>query len=137
MNYNPQQKRLVAHFFGAKGLFAFDLRKGKKQQSYYDFHYYPMCDYDVGDGVMDGYAMTAGTTQHLQYDVIPINLNKTPEDHDSQYRIFPGHKAVITKLKIDNEFVITGAKNGEVKVMGFNVFKKDIQKGPNCMIING
>lgn len=84
---------------------------------------------------MTGYAMQAGTTQHLQYDVVPINLSKSPKDHDSSYRIFPGHKAVITRLKMDNQYVITGAKNGELKVMDFGVFKRDLQKSPNCINI--
>lgn len=44
MRYQSERKRLVAHFNGAKGLFTFDLRKGR-QIDYYDFHYYPMQDF--------------------------------------------------------------------------------------------
>ena len=49
--------------------------------------------------------------------------------------LLPGHKAVITKIKMDNEMVITGAKNGELKIMNFNMFKTDIHKAPSCITI--
>ncbi len=41
MRYQSDKKRLIAHFNGAKGLFTFDMRKGR-QIDYYDFHYYPI-----------------------------------------------------------------------------------------------
>ena len=47
MRYQPERKRLVAHFFGAKGLMTFDMRKGKGCE-YYGYHYYPMTDFDMG-----------------------------------------------------------------------------------------
>ena len=47
MHYLSQKNMLVAHFSGAKGLFTFDLRRGK-QLDYYDFHYYPIVDFAMG-----------------------------------------------------------------------------------------
>lgn len=62
----------------------------------------------------------------MQYDVRPINLAMKAKDIDPDYKILPGHKAVITNIKTNGEEIITGAKNGELKVMNFNVFKSDI-----------
>lgn len=56
-------------------------------------------------------------------------------EHDPNYVIYPGHKAVITSIRIDGEYIVTAAKNGELKVMNYNAYKSDIQKGPNCFII--
>ena len=44
-------------------------------------------------------------------------------EHDPNYTLFPGHKSVITGIRIDGEYIVTAAKNGELKVMNFNVYK--------------
>ena len=56
--------------------------------------------------------------------------------HNADYKLMPGHKAVITQIKSYGEYVVTGAKNGEVKVMGFNVYHKDVNMGPKCITIH-
>ena len=53
----------------------------------------------------------------------PINLDLSAKSHDQDFMINPGHKAVITQVKTDEQYIVTGAKNGEVKVLNFNVFK--------------
>jgi hypothetical protein len=52
-------------------------------------------------------------------------------NHDPNHVLFPGHKAVITNIRVDGDYVVTGAKNGELKVMNFNVFKSEMQKAPS------
>ena len=61
MKYQPNCKRLIAHFQGARGLFTFDLRKGR-QIDYYDFHQYPMTDFDLGTDALANTAVTCGAT---------------------------------------------------------------------------
>jgi hypothetical protein len=67
--------------------------------------------------------------------VRPIDLSLSTQDHNSDYKIFPGHKAVIMNIRTDGEYVVTGAKNGELKVMNFNVYKTELNKGPSCITI--
>ena len=57
------------------------------------------------------------------------------ESHDKEYKINPGHKAVITTIKSDGEYVVTGSKKGELKVMNFNVYKSELAKGPSQITI--
>lgn len=47
MKYVVDKHMLISHFNGARGIFTFDLRKGR-QLDYYDLHYYPMTDFDIG-----------------------------------------------------------------------------------------
>lgn len=61
MKYQHYKHRLIANFFGGRGLFTFDLRRGK-MLDYYDFHYYPMTDFDVCNEQLTGFAISAGTT---------------------------------------------------------------------------
>ena len=61
MHYQPQQRRVVAHFGGGKGIHTFDLRK-MEQLDYYSLHYYQITDYDIGTEVLSDYALTAGAT---------------------------------------------------------------------------
>lgn len=42
---------------------------------------------------------------------------------------------MITKTRLDGENIVTGAKNGELKVMKFNLFKGDLNKAPSCISI--
>lgn len=77
----------------------FDVRKGNKPSNYYNFHYYPLCDFAEGNGVLNNFGVSCGTTQHMQYDVRPIDFSKSAKDHDPNYVIYPGHKAVITNIK--------------------------------------
>ena len=42
---------------------------------------------------------------------------------------------MITKLRMDNENIVTGDKRGELKVMKFNLFKGDLNKAPSCISI--
>ena len=41
---------------------------------YYKYHYYQVTDYDIGDRSMTDFAVSAGATEKLRYDVRPINL---------------------------------------------------------------
>ena len=65
----------------------------------------------------------------------PIDLSLSASQHNPDYKLLPGHKAVITAVKTDGEYVVTGAKNGELKVMSFNVYKSELNRGPNCITI--
>lgn len=47
MRYESSKNRVTSHFFGARGLFTFDIRRGKCLD-YYDYHYYPITDFDMG-----------------------------------------------------------------------------------------
>ena len=94
-----------------------------------------MSDYDVGTDMLSDYAITAAATEQYRYDVRPINLKKSMSEQNHDYAIFPGHKAMITKLRQDGDTIVTGAKNGELKVMKFNYFRGDLSKAPSCISI--
>ena len=126
---------MIAHFLGAKGISTFDLRAGVKELAYYDLHHYQITDFDAGKDTMSDYAISAGSTQKLRYDVRPINLTKSTRDQDASYEIYPGHQAMITKMRLDGENIVTAAKNGELKIMKFNLFKGDLNKAPSCISI--
>ena len=49
--------------------------------------------------------------------------------------MFPGHHVMITKIKMDNENIVTADKRGDLKVMKFNLFKGDLSKAPSCISI--
>ena len=82
MYYIPQRNQLIAGFSGAKGIHSFDLRADVKQLAYYNFHYYPITDFDIGGDALQDYAVTAGATQKLRYDVRPINFQKSKRDNN-------------------------------------------------------
>lgn len=103
--------------------------------NYYGFHYYPMTDFDMCTDQLYNYAVTCGTTYHMRYDVRPVNLNLPASQIDKNSEIYPGHHAAITTIRSDGEFVVTGAKNGEVRVMNFNVYKQQLNMGPSCITI--
>ena len=134
MHYQPLQKRLIAHFSGARGIQTFDLRKNALLE-YYDLHDYPISAWDTGSDTLVDYALTIGATEKYRYDVRPINLRKSAKEHNKEYCIFPGHKAMVTKMRVDGNCIVTGAKNGELKVMKFNLFRGDLSKAPSCINI--
>lgn len=74
-------------------------------------------------------------TYHKQYDIRPINLTRSKYEHNKDFQLFPGHKAVVQHIKVDGENVVTGSFKGEVKVMNFNMYRKDIQMNPSCISI--
>ena len=92
-----------------------------------------MSTYDAGTETLSDYAISVGSTEKFRYDVRPINLKKTKMDHNKEYCIFPGHKAMITQMRVDGNCIVTGAKNGELKVMKFNLFRGDLSKAPSCI----
>eukprot|EP00349_Pseudokeronopsis_sp_Brazil_P011078 CAMPEP_0202980094 /NCGR_PEP_ID=MMETSP1396-20130829/86087_1 /ASSEMBLY_ACC=CAM_ASM_000872 /TAXON_ID= /ORGANISM="Pseudokeronopsis sp., Strain Brazil" /LENGTH=55 /DNA_ID=CAMNT_0049719859 /DNA_START=926 /DNA_END=1089 /DNA_ORIENTATION=- len=51
-------------------------------------------------------------------------------DIDRDYRLLPGHKAVIMHMRVDEDKVVTADKKGALKVMEFGVFKSELAKGP-------
>ena len=69
-------------------------------------------------------AVSCGTTFHMRYDVHAVDLNLSAKEHQPDCEIYPGHKAAITTIRSDGEYLVTGAKNGEVKVLNFNVYKQ-------------
>ena len=71
----------------------------------------------------------------MRYDIRPINLKKSKKQNKSDYEIYPGHKSVVFKMKIDGDSIITGSKKGELKVMKFSLFKGDLSKAPSCISI--
>jgi hypothetical protein len=79
--------------------------------------------------------VSVGTTYHMRYDLRPVNLNLPAKSHDYEYQIYPGHQAAITQVGTDGEHVVTGAKNGEVRVLNFNVYKNQLNMGPSCFTI--
>ena len=81
------------------------------------------------------YAFSVAATEKYRYDVKPVNLNKTPEDQISDYVLYPGHKAMVTKIRQHEDLVVTGDKKGELKIMKFNLFKGDLRKAPSCITI--
>ena len=56
MRYVSAKNLLVTHFSGARGIITFDLRRGR-YLDYYDHHYYPMVDFDIGRDAFNGLAV--------------------------------------------------------------------------------
>ena len=68
--------------------------------------------------------MSCGTTFHMRYDVYAVDLNQPAiVKTEKETEIYPGHKAAITTIRTDGEYIVTGAKNGEIRVLNFNVYK--------------
>ena len=84
---------------------------------------------------LTNHAVTCGTTYHMRYDVRVVDLSKPVSEHDRDYDLYPGHKAAMTTIRSDGEYLVTGAKNGDLKVMNFNVYKQQLSKAPNCITI--
>lgn len=124
----------MAYYSGSHGLFTFDLRRGR-QLEYYWLHYYPMNDFSMCTEQLVNHAVSCGTTFHMRYDVRAVDLDLPAAQHDPQSEIYPGHKAAITTIRSDGEYIATGAKNGELKVLNFNVYKHQLNMGPNCITI--
>jgi len=120
---------------GANGLHTFDLRKAVTLREYYNFHYYQVTDFDVGNESMADYAVSVGATEKLRYDIKPINLKQPKSVSEAYSEIFPGHKSVVTNILLDGDCLVTGAKRGELKVLKFNLFKGDLSKAPSCISI--
>ena len=114
----------------------FDLRK-MCLLDYYDFHHFPMNDFDLGSGPTENIACSIGRTENYQYDVVPIDFSLSSAEHDKNYKVFPSHKTCPVTIKVDCERVITGSMGGEVKMMNFNVFRKDLSMSSTCTVIKG
>jgi hypothetical protein len=71
----------------------------------------------------------------MRYDLRPIDLNLPASLHDREAELYPGHKAAITQVRTDGEYVVTGSKSGEVRVLNFNVYKQQLNYGPQCITI--
>lgn len=84
---------------------------------------------------MADYAISVAVTKEYRYDVRPINLLKSRKDQNMDNVLYPGHKAVPTRLRQDGDLIVTGDKKGELKVMKFGLFKGDLNKGPSCIKI--
>lgn len=69
--------------------------------------------------------------------MIPIDLSKSSKDHDQEYKILPSHKTCPVSICVDGERVVTGSMGGEVKMMNFNVYKKELSMSAACTIIKG
>jgi hypothetical protein len=66
MRYQREKHRLVANFSGGKGVFTFDLRKGKCLD-YYDLHYYPISDFDLCNEQLTNHAVSLFPIKFLGY----------------------------------------------------------------------
>lgn len=106
-----------------------------QQLDYYDLHDYQMSDFDVGSEGLIDYAFSVAATEKYRYDVRPIDLRKSVVDQNRDYELYPGHKAMITRIRQHEDLIVTGDKKGDLKVMKFNFFKGDLRKAPPCITI--
>ena len=62
-------------------------------------HAYPATDFTAGTDTLSDYAISCSATKNYRYDLRPINLTLSLKQQKGDYELFPGHKAVITKLR--------------------------------------
>lgn len=96
IRYVEDYKTIVANFSGGNGIFTFDLRK-KKALDYYNYHYYPVSAFDIGQNYLKNIAISAGSTFKLQYDLRISDITKPYSEHDTSHYVVPGHKAIISR----------------------------------------
>lgn len=97
IRYQESFEFLVASFTSLNGIASFDIRGPKHIVDIYDYHYYPVTAFDTGRHFNEHIAISAGTTQILQYDLRVIDLTQ-PKDSNPQIDIGFGNQAVITRL---------------------------------------
>ena len=115
VRYVEPLHQVAANFSGGNGIFTFDLRMCQPLE-YYRAHYYPTSDIDTGDNFLSHIGVSTGPTQKLRYEVRFSDLSKSAEENSHAHALVPGHKAIITKVRLLNDKVVTGTKNGSLIV---------------------
>ena len=115
LRYLPLHNTICANFSGGNGIFTFDMRKCIPRD-YYNYHYYPSTDFDVGIPFMSHLVVSCGTTHQLQQELRVSDIRKSKKKQDVDHTIIPGHKANVVKVLMENDKIITGSKDGSVLV---------------------
>jgi hypothetical protein len=80
-------------------------------------------------------AVSVGATKKLQYDIRVTDITKPFSEHDAKHKIVPGHKAIVTRMLLKNDKIITGSKKGSLYVNYFGHFKDEKQVNAKCSTI--
>jgi len=124
MKVKQDPPMLLCGVSGLLGLVIFDLRT--RTLSYYEAnHDYPVVGIDCGRTVLKNVAVSAGTTTKYQYD---LSIHDLSDPQGSKRRFIPGHKATITAIRVGDEFIATGAKDGSVRALAFNKSKSLLRR---------
>ena len=72
----PDLRMLVAGFRQSNGVCTFDLRKLEPLE-YYNLHYYPMSQFDIGQGYLSHMGLSCAMTEKLQYDLRVVDFTRS------------------------------------------------------------
>lgn len=114
---------LLAGCMGLCGLAGFDLRN-KKNQFYLKAHDYPILGMDARTTTMNDIAVTSGTTTNYRYEVAAYSI----AGQRIITKFAPSHQAVITSLKMGEEMIVSGAKDGSLVALTFNSYADKVRR---------
>lgn len=124
MIYSKDNDLLLVGCNGLLGLLAFDMRKLSKK-FYIPTHDYPLLAMDCGEKVLNNIAATSGTTTSYRY-VISVHDLSNPRQNCT--KLVPGHRAVVTSLRIGEDMIISGSKNGSLIGVTFKRSKETLRR---------
>ena len=122
---------LLAGCMGLCGLAGFDLRN-KKNQLYIKAHDYPILGMDARSMTMNDIAVTSGTTTNYRYEVATYSIS----GGSLITKYAPSHKAVITSLKMGEEMIVSGAKDGSLVALTFGTYADKVRRSSSSLKIH-
>jgi WD40 repeat protein len=114
--------KLLAASNGLKGLVEYDLRT--LAGNYFPVHDYQIMTACQGKGVLSNLVITSGSTKTFKYE---ISVYKTGSLNEFK-KLVPGHKGVINCVDIGEDSIVSGAKDGSVRVLNFSKSKERLRK---------
>jgi len=90
----------------------------------YTFHYFPISSFDTGTRTLS----RVGVSSNVEKEICVYDFNKSSEEHDGSYKIINGHKAIITRLKLGNNCIVSGGLDGDLKLSYFGLFNSELKK---------
>lgn len=114
---------MVVGCMGLCGLTGFDLRN-KKNQMYVKAHDYPILGMDARTIMMHDIAATSGTMTNYRYEVAMYSISSGTLIN----KFAPSHQAVITSLRMGDEMVVSGAKDGSLVALTFSQYAFNLRQ---------
>jgi len=114
---------MVVGCMGLCGLAGFDLRN-KRNQMYIKAHDYPILGMDARTTTMHDIAATSGTMTNYRYEVAMYSISSGTLIN----KFAPSHQAVITALRMGEETVVSGAKDGSLVALTFGQYASSLRR---------
>jgi hypothetical protein len=97
-------------------------------------HDYPIISMEGGNDLLSDVWATSGTATNYQYDLSVYHASNPTHPIN---RYVPGHRAVITTMKMGDDKIVTGDKKGEVRVLSFRKSPEQLRiENPSVKLIS-